>query len=59
MNNNLKNATQEIKEIVKRYNLSDTETEIILINIIKEDAINEFTQEMHKALGKIQHKNIT
>lgn len=59
MNNNLKNATQEIKEIVKRYNLSDTETEIILINIIKEYTVNEFTQEIHKAFGKIQYKNIT
>ena len=59
MTENFNKATQEIKEIIKKYNLSDTEVEILFIEIIKENAFNDFAQKMGNAFEKaICHKSL-
>lgn len=52
MNENLNKATQEIKETITKYNLSDTEVEILFIELIKENAFNDFARKMGNAFEK-------
>lgn len=52
MDKNLNKATQEIKETITKYNLSDTEVEILFIELIKENAFNDFARKMGNAFEK-------
>lgn len=52
MTENFNKATQEIKEIITKYNLSNTEVEIVFIELIKENAFNDFARKMGNAFEK-------
>lgn len=59
MNENLNKAIQGIKEIITKYNLSNTEVEIVFIELIKENAFNEFARRMGNAFEKAITSKIT
>lgn len=59
MTENFNKATQEIKEIITKYNLSNTEVEIVFIELIKENAFNDFARKMGNAFEKEILQKIT
>lgn len=44
--------SQEIKNIIKKFNLSSTEVELIFITIIKEMEVNELLQKICEAFTR-------
>lgn len=59
MTENFNKATQEIKEIITKYDLSNTEVEIVFIELIKENAFNDFARKMGNAFEKEILQKIT
>lgn len=59
MDKTLDKATHEIKEIITKYDLSNTEVEILFIELIKENIYYDFVHKMSNAYEKAMRSKIT